>query len=38
MRGHRRAGGGEGKVAILAAAIAPNIGGVLVFGDRGTGK
>jgi magnesium chelatase subunit I len=28
----------EMKVALLAAAIDPSIGGVLVFGDRGTGK
>ena len=28
----------EMKLAILAAAIDPTIGGVLVFGDRGTGK
>ena len=28
----------EMKLAILVAAIAPGIGGVLVFGDRGTGK
>ena len=28
----------EMKLAILAAAIDPSIGGVLVFGDRGTGK
>lgn len=28
----------EMKLAILIAAIDPSIGGVLVFGDRGTGK
>ncbi|MBE7941770.1 MULTISPECIES: magnesium chelatase ATPase subunit I [Ramlibacter] len=28
----------EMKLAILAAAVDPRIGGVLVFGDRGTGK
>jgi len=28
----------EMKLAILIAAIDPRIGGVLVFGDRGTGK
>jgi magnesium chelatase subunit I len=28
----------EMKLALLAAAIDPSIGGVLVFGDRGTGK
>ena len=28
----------EMKIALLAAAIDPTIGGVLVFGDRGTGK
>ncbi len=28
----------EMKLAILAVAIDPSIGGVLVFGDRGTGK
>jgi magnesium chelatase subunit I len=28
----------EMKLAILAAAVDPTIGGVLVFGDRGTGK
>ena len=28
----------EMKLAILAAAIDPTIGGILVFGDRGTGK
>lgn len=28
----------EMKLAILVAAIDPGIGGVLVFGDRGTGK
>ena len=28
----------EMKRAILIAAIEPTIGGVLVFGDRGTGK
>ena len=28
----------EMKTAILIAAIEPTIGGVLVFGDRGTGK
>ncbi len=28
----------EMKLAILAVAVDPSIGGVLVFGDRGTGK
>ena len=28
----------EMKLALLVAAIDPTIGGVLVFGDRGTGK
>ena len=28
----------EMKLAILIAAVEPRIGGVLVFGDRGTGK
>ncbi|MFY9512791.1 MAG: ATP-binding protein, partial [Rubrivivax sp.] len=28
----------EMKLAILVAAVEPAIGGVLVFGDRGTGK
>src|SRR5512147_2568146 len=28
----------EMKLAILIAAIDPSVGGVLVFGDRGTGK
>ena len=28
----------EMKLAILIAAVDPSIGGVLVFGDRGTGK
>ena len=28
----------EMKLAIVIAAIDPSIGGVLVFGDRGTGK
>ena len=31
-------GQGEMKLAILIAAVEPRIGGVLVFGDRGTGK
>ncbi len=28
----------EMKLAILVAAVDPRVGGVLVFGDRGTGK
>ena len=28
----------EMKLAILIAAVDPSVGGVLVFGDRGTGK
>jgi magnesium chelatase subunit I len=28
----------EMKLALLATAVDPSIGGVLVFGDRGTGK
>lgn len=31
-------GHGEMKLAILLVAIEPRLGGVLVFGDRGTGK
>lgn len=28
----------EMRIALLATAVDPTIGGVLVFGDRGTGK